>query len=690
MLFLQKSNFKGYVMKNFGDADRAVPAWDLHQPEVDLAQVSRKNLHQIIRDSFADWSAELDHHELKIDGALFVCDRRGIVLCGYPCSGMSAADMAQLNVMEGRSWEIERIGPNAVGACVEAPGLKYTDRLCHADPHLKQYDSYALPIYSKLGDTVLAILGMISKSGYEHDPEFLLKNTALAFRSCLLMNFEDKIKTRLNLRYLQFEKEVRQKDILFQMARKFHSCNDAKSVLTEMMDSIKQIYPHFIMELYISQDFQHSSLEFKQLPLNQRGDLCTRAFMEGQILFETDEKNMENRLAVPLSGKQAVYGVLQIHSGPDIFDESDMQFISMLADSAGTAFENARLYEQSNLLINELRLINEITSRLNQSLRIHDIFHFAAEELIRIFEADYGCILKSDNERDKLVVQSGNISEMIRESFPTDYGFSGMVINSREPVIVSDYLSDRKVESKLMEMTGSRSLMASPIIANGEAIGAVLLTHRSPRFFTYENYRLLRVLSGHIGLALTNATLHAEVRRMAITDHLTGLYVRHYLDEQIKQMQARDACGSLILIDIDNFKKINDTHGHQLGDEVLKQVARTILSSIREEDIAARWGGEEMAIYLPRVSIEHAYGVAERLRQSTSHQTNPQVTISSGVAEWRQGDEKISVEHLFYRADMALYRAKREGRNRVVIEDSKENGGEDNGNLPADEGGNER
>ena len=165
--------------------------------------------------------------------------------------------------------------------------------------------------------------------------------------------------------------------------------------------------------------------------------------------------------------------------------------------------------------------------------------------------------------------------------------------------------------------------MAAPIIANGKAMGAVLLAHRSPHFFTYENFRLLRVLSGHIGLALTNARLHAEVRRMAITDHLTGLYVRHYLDEQIKNRQANDDLGSLILVDIDNFKKINDTFGHQIGDQVLKQVARVILSNIRDEDIAARWGGEELAIYLPRVSLNHALQIAERLRKAIIRETTP-------------------------------------------------------------------
>lgn len=655
-------------MKKYGDADHGIPAMGIQQPLAELDQVSRENLRQIIRESFDDFSEQLGRHDLKGNGVLFLCDPAGTVICIYAYSGLNDEDLVLLQLEEGLSWEERNLGPNAVGACVKSPGLHFIKRHHHKIPRLQQYDSYALPIYDPRGNTVIAILGMISKSRNEHDQQFILKNAAFAYRACLAMNLEKKLKNRLNASYRQFEKEARQKDILFQIVRQFHSCNDAKSVLVELMNSIQNIYPRFQAELYISQDFQPTSFSFKPLHVNRREELCTRAFMEGRLLFERDEHKKECRIAVPLAGKQAVYGVIEIQ-GADFLDDSDLQFVSMLADSAGTAFENARLYEQSNMLIHELRLINEITSRLNQSLSLKDIFHFAAEELIRIFQADYGCILQLFDDADgKLVVQSGNIPELMRKSFPDDYGFSGMVIRSREPVIVSDYPNERKVESKLMEITRSRSLMAAPIIANGKAMGAVLLAHRSPHFFTYENFRLLRVLSGHIGLALTNARLHAEVRRMAITDHLTGLYVRHYLDEQIKNRQANDDLGSLILVDIDNFKKINDTFGHQIGDQVLKQVARVILSNIRDEDIAARWGGEELAIYLPRVSLNHALQIAERLRKAIIRETTPQVTISCGVAEWKQSDEKISVEHLFYRADMALYRAKNEGRNRVVIE----------------------
>jgi diguanylate cyclase (GGDEF)-like protein len=102
-----------------------------------------------------------------------------------------------------------------------------------------------------------------------------------------------------------------------------------------------------------------------------------------------------------------------------------------------------------------------------------------------------------------------------------------------------------------------------------------------------------------------------------------------------------------------------------VGDAILTQVSGIIRSSIRETDIAARWGGEELAIYLPQIRFEHARKIAERIRSRVEAETNPPVTISCGVSEWTSADERISVETLFYRADMALYQAKNGGRNRV-------------------------
>jgi diguanylate cyclase (GGDEF)-like protein len=256
---------------------------------------------------------------------------------------------------------------------------------------------------------------------------------------------------------------------------------------------------------------------------------------------------------------------------------------------------------------------------------------------------------------------------MSREAFSTEYGFCGIIYRTKEPLIISDYWNTRVVTSKLMDNTGSRSLIATPIFVEGEVVGVIFVANKVPNFFSYENYKLLQVMSTHIGLAVTNASLHAEVRRMVITDNLTGLHARHYLDEQIQNRLHKDAFGSLILVDIDYFKQVNDTFGHQVGDQILIKVSEIIKSVIRQGDIAARWGGEELAVYLPDVRKEQAQLIAERIRQRVLEETEPSVTVSCGVSEWALDHEKISVESLFYRADMALYDAKNRGRNCIMV-----------------------
>lgn len=185
---------------------------------------------------------------------------------------------------------------------------------------------------------------------------------------------------------------------------------------------------------------------------------------------------------------------------------------------------------------------------------------------------------------------SSNIPDFAHKTFPLDYGFAGLLRQTEEPIILSNYAEYGQLTSVFMEVTHSLSLMAAPVRVNGVVKSFILLSHRREHYFSYDNYRLLQMLSIHIGLALSNATLHAEVRRLANLDMLTGLYVRHYLDNIIHERQAHEFCGSLIVVDIDQFKQVNDTFGHQTGDQVLKQVSDIVTSSVRPEDVCARWG----------------------------------------------------------------------------------------------------
>ncbi|EHS56774.1 sensor domain-containing diguanylate cyclase [Paenibacillus sp. Aloe-11] len=496
---------------------------------------------------------------------------------------------------------------------------------------------------------------------------------ALHFRSCFYSKFEYIFMEDILGVQNRSDREGRRRSILFQIVKRMHDKIDVEGVLDEVFDSIAYLFPQVDITLYMSQDRHSRNPKVKPLLLHERDeDVCVRAFMKGQMAVNEPVglQNEVTEIGIPLRGKQGVYGVFHmiLPSGSDSMNKVDVELIAMMADTAGTAFENAKLLEQSNILIHELRLINELVQRLNQSLKLNEVFEFAMQELLKMFKADFCCIVQLDQEESYYKVTSSNVESVRLHSYPRDEGFAGLVCKTGDPVIVSDYRKEGKISSTLMDLTDSLSLMAVPMKTSGTPMGVILLSSKLPNFFSYDNYKMLQMLAPHIWLAVTNAMLHAEVRRLANMDMLTGLYVRHYVDQFIQQHQEKDFCGSLILVDIDQFKQVNDTYGHQTGDEILKSVSDIVRSTTRDEDVCARWGGEELAIYLPQLGVLQALQYAEKIRYRVQHETEPRVTVSCGIAEWNWLDEQISIESLFYSADMALYEAKNEGRNRIVID----------------------
>lgn len=530
-----------------------------------------------------------------------------------------------------------------------------------------------LPIFTRGHGEIFALLGCaMSASQYEQGGRHTAEAMAMHFQTCFYHRFEHVFVSDLAGVHQHAERESSRRSLLFQIVQRMHDNIDVEAVLTEVIESISAMYPRARLELFMSQDHRSTHPQVKPLPLHWgNDDVCNKAFKDGKIALNFGLENCSHvEIGLPLGGKQGVYGVFHMVMDKQAFTEVDQRFLGMVADTAGTAFENAKLYERSNQLIRELRMSNELTQRLNQSLRLGDIFQYAFEELLGMFAADYCCILHMNEEKGGLEVIACNYQPLRNELISVGDGVGGKVYRTGEPVILSDYSASADSSSRLMDATSSQSLIATPLNVGGEVRGAIMLTHKEAHYFSYDSFRLLQAMAGHIGLAVGNARLHAEVRYLANRDSLTGLYARHYLDEEIKERQTKDFCGSLIVVDIDQFKLVNDTYGHQKGDKILKQVSEIVKTSIRQGDIAARWGGEELAVYLPQLGVQQAVFVAERIRKRVMGETEPRVTVSCGIAEWGWTDERISVESLFYRADMALYAAKNNGRNQVVI-DSK-------------------
>ncbi|UQZ36303.1 GGDEF domain-containing protein [Paenibacillus sp. PK3_47] len=533
-----------------------------------------------------------------------------------------------------------------------------------------------LPVFTRGQGEIFALLGCaMTAEQYDQGGRYTAEAMAMHYQTCFYHRFEHLFVSDLAGVHQHAERESSRRSLLFQIVQRMHDNIDVDAVLTEVIESISAMYPAARLELFMSQDHRSTHPKVKPLPLRwKKDDVRGRAFKEGTLALDFGGESCSHvEIGLPLGGKQGVYGVFHMVMDKPAFTEVDQRFLGMVADTAGTAFENAKLYERSNQLIRELRMSNELTQRLNQSLRLGDIFQYAFEELLEMFAADYCCILHMNEEKGGLEAIACNYHPLRNEMISTGDGIGGKVYSTGEPVILSDYSAAGGPPSRLMDATSSQSMIATPLNVGGEVRGAIILTHREAHYFSYDSFRLLQAMAGHIGLAVGNARLHAEVRYLANRDSLTGLYARHYLDEEIKERQTKDFCGSLIVVDIDQFKLVNDTYGHQKGDKILKQVSEIVKTSIRQGDIAARWGGEELAVYLPQLGVQQAVFVAERIRKRVMGETEPRVTVSCGIAEWSWTDDRVSVESLFYRADMALYEAKNNGRNQVVIDKRTDN-----------------
>jgi diguanylate cyclase (GGDEF)-like protein len=199
-----------------------------------------------------------------------------------------------------------------------------------------------------------------------------------------------------------------------------------------------------------------------------------------------------------------------------------------------------------------------------------------------------------------------------------------------------------------------------------EEVKGVLAFTCSDQFQMDENKeKILRTIGGLIGVALDNASLHEKSRVLSLSDPLTGIANRRLLDMMLDRSLARSKRYgeplSVVMVDIDHFKRFNDTRGHVEGDRLLCQVASLIAREIRQTDLVARYGGEEFLIMLPDANLDNASDKAERIRKMIAETTK--VTISLGVASYQDGIK--NKEDLINRADKALYAAKDAGRNQV-------------------------
>jgi diguanylate cyclase (GGDEF)-like protein len=248
------------------------------------------------------------------------------------------------------------------------------------------------------------------------------------------------------------------------------------------------------------------------------------------------------------------------------------------------------------------------------------------------------------------------------------------VFKQRQCLLVEDIKKDfRFSEEKLQQYPRPfRSIISCPLIEEKKLIGVVRLEHSRPYNYTSEDLRLLDIICDLGAVSLRNAELYSDILELAITDGLTGLYLRRYFLDRVREELTRSLRSDLncafLMLDIDHFKNYNDKYGHTAGDIVLKTISK-LLKRFADTGIVCRYGGEEFTMILPETSKRKVKLIAEDIRKTIESETidlrrtKTNVTISIGLATFPD-DAKV-MDELIQKADERLYKAKREGRNRV-------------------------
>lgn len=366
-----------------------------------------------------------------------------------------------------------------------------------------------------------------------------------------------------------------------------------------------------------------------------------------------------NTILFPLKRNNRPFGILELIFPNNITNLLDSDFFMMLSIAS----------YQISLKIQNTLLAEQMQKNID--------FHKSMKNIAKIVETQYelNYIIPIIGELIDRFVSNHLIYVFLKNE--DDNSFNLVWPNACRDTDITAIISKVDAEAKTMLINDGKVGMF-PIM--GKKLLGCIVAHSNTNKLTEKEIEYLEQLSKQSSITIQRANSYAEVLQHATLDALTGLNNRRQFETRLKQevssaeRQGKPLCA--IMLDIDFFKKVNDTYGHIAGDLILKSTASVIKKALRESDIPSRYGGEEFAILLPFTSIEEAQMVGERLRQAVESTTvdvqsekggsniNVKVTISLGVSQFQEGD---TGQTLYQKADKALYHAKEGGRNQVFL-----------------------
>jgi len=360
-------------------------------------------------------------------------------------------------------------------------------------------------------------------------------------------------------------------------------------------------------------------------------------------------------------------------------DEAAVALLSRAAEQVVRVVQSERVFQAVERSKHEHERFYRASAELNRALTLDEVYEAAIAGARGVCEFDFAAIATYDARRGSHTIRRvvGEAADKLLGSSHKDpSSIASMVAKNKLALPAGGDWRERDVPvfSHPMRIKDYESLLVLPLLVKDEVIGTFTVAAQRAGAFPGDRREMLGVIANQVAISMRGARMYEALEEQATTDGLTGLVNHRTFQERFSTMLGRaerhELPVSLLLTDIDHFKRVNDSYGHPTGDEVLRRVAAILKASARKIDIVARYGGEEFALVLESTDRAGARQLAERIRQEVEQQSFPsgkgpfQATLSIGVATYPE-DAREKAE-IIARADQSLYAAKHGGRNRTV------------------------
>jgi diguanylate cyclase (GGDEF)-like protein len=398
-------------------------------------------------------------------------------------------------------------------------------------------------------------------------------------------------------------------------------------------------------------------------------ELGTEALTRGAPLVQ-DVPPSGRLAAVPLRARQRDLGALVLHDTRAGEPPLDEELLEALGRQIGTGLDNVRLYAELRASSARVETLHRITAAVTSGTDLHAI--------LPAFAAELSSLLSFERLACGFVNDTGDYIEMVSHPEETSWGLGevlpvvgsgpGFVALNNRAVLQRDLVHEhRYLEDMRLLEEGLRAYLLLPLSRRGQAIGVLALGSKKSGAFDDETLARLQPLADAVAVAFENVRLFQKTRQLSITDEITPLhnfrYFHQALDRELKLVNRYGSTLSLVFVDLDRFKPINDQYGHLRGSRTLREVGFLIRAAVRETDIPARYGGDEFVVVLPQTDGESARVLAEKLRNLIEEHTflqeegiNARLGVSLGVATYPE--EAKTKEALIRLADARMYEDK--------------------------------